>query len=54
MKKPNITKFSEQEVGCYKSIDDLGSKIEKLLTKPKLIDKYIKWSINILNYLIQN
>ncbi len=34
--------FSEQEVGSYKSIDDLGSKIEKLLTKPKLIENYAK------------
>ncbi len=32
--------FSEDEVGTYNSIDQLGSKIEKLLSKPSLINKY--------------
>ena len=34
--------FSEQEVGSYGSVDELGSKIEQLLINPKLIDKFSK------------
>jgi len=34
--------FNEQEVGSYKSVDDLGKKVEKLLSKPELIEKYAK------------
>ena len=32
--------FDEDEIGSYNSIDDLASKIEKLLIKPHLINKY--------------
>ena len=32
--------FNENEVGTYSSINELGSKIENLLSKPKLIKKY--------------
>ncbi|MDC0151249.1 glycosyltransferase [Candidatus Pelagibacter sp.] len=32
--------FNENEVGTYSSINELGSKIENLLSKPKLINKY--------------
>ena len=34
--------FSEDQVGSYKSIDDLGAKIEKLKSNPQLINKYGK------------
>ena len=34
--------FNEQEIGTYKSVDDLGKKVEKLLSKPELIKKYAK------------
>ena len=32
--------FNEDEIGSYDSVDDLGKKIEKLLIKPDLINKY--------------
>ena len=32
--------FNEDEVGTYDSIDELGSKIENLLMKPKTIDNF--------------
>ncbi len=34
--------FDDDEIGTYSSVDDLGNKIEYLLTKPHLIDKYAK------------
>ena len=34
--------FDEDEVGSYSSIDQLGSKIENLISKPKLLEKYVK------------
>ncbi len=34
--------FNEDEVGSYKNIDDLGSKIEYMLSNQKKIDKYGK------------
>ena len=34
--------FNENQVGSYKSIDDLGDKIEKLKSNPKLINQYGK------------
>ena len=34
--------FNENEVGTYSSINDLGNKIENLLSKPQLINKYAK------------
>ena len=34
--------FNENEVGSYKDLDDLGNKIEKLKSKPNLINKYGK------------
>ena len=34
--------FNDDEVGCYKSHDDLGGKIEYLLTNEKKINKYGK------------
>ena len=34
--------FSEDEVGSYKSIDDLGTKVENLLSNEKKINKYAK------------
>ena len=42
-KKTNFKDFfNENEVGSYKDLDDLGSKIEKLKSKPNLINKYGK------------
>ena len=42
-KKTNFNDFfNENEVGSYKDLDDLGSKIEKLKSKPNLINKYGK------------
>ena len=42
-KKTNFKDFfNENEVGSYKDIDDLGNKIEKLKSKPNLINKYGK------------
>jgi glycosyltransferase involved in cell wall biosynthesis len=34
--------FNENEVGSYKDLNDLGNKIEKLKSKPNLINKYGK------------
>ena len=34
--------FSEDELGTYKSINDLGTKIENLLSKPEKINIYAK------------
>ena len=34
--------FNENEVGSYSSINDLGTKIEGLLSKPETIKKYAK------------
>jgi len=40
-KKTNFKDFfNENEVGSYKDLDDLGNKIEKLKSKPNLINKY--------------
>ena len=42
-KKTNFKDFfNENEVGSYKDLDDLGNKIEKLKSKPNLINKYGK------------
>ena len=42
-KKTNFKDFfNENEVGSYKDLDDLGSKIEKLKSKPNLVNKYGK------------
>ena len=42
-KKTNFKDFfNENEVGSYKDLDDLGSKIEKLKSKHNLINKYGK------------
>lgn len=42
-KKTNFKDFfNENEVGSYKDLDDLGSKVEKLKSKPNLINKYGK------------
>jgi len=42
-KKTNFNDFfNENEVGSYKDLDDLGNKIEKLKSKPNLINKYGK------------
>ena len=42
-KKTNFKDFfNENEVGSYKDLDELGSKIEKLKSKPNLINKYGK------------
>ena len=38
--------FNEDEVGTYDSIDQLGAKIEALLSKPHLINKYAKNGCN--------
>ena len=34
--------FLMKIVGSYSSIDQLGSKIENLISKPKLLEKYAK------------
>ena len=34
--------FDEDEVGFYSSIDQLGNKIENLISKPKLLNSYAK------------
>ena len=34
--------FDENEVGSYKSVDDLGNKIENLLSSEKKIDTYAR------------
>ena len=34
--------FDNDEIGIYSSINDLGKKIEYLLSRPHLIDKYAK------------
>ncbi len=34
--------FDEDEVGSYSSIDQLGGKIENLISKPRLLEKYAK------------
>ena len=34
--------FNENEVGSYKNLNDLGNKVEKLKSKPNLINKYGK------------
>ena len=34
--------FNENEVGSYSSINDLGSKVERLLSNPDMIKKYAK------------
>ena len=40
IKKLNIQIFDESEMGFYKNINDLGKKIEILLSNPKKLQKF--------------
>ena len=48
------TIFNENEVGSYNSIDDLGNKIENLLSNPKKIKEYAKKGKNKYFKLFNN
>ena len=34
--------FNEDEIGTYNSIDQLGNKVENLISKPKILEQYAK------------